>query len=128
MTEQGIININASDNKLVVTTLGYGLTEVTLTATDACKATCSTKFKVLIRDGSRPYDLYPTPVQDVLYIRGGEQKTVDVLISNRAGAVVFSQEGVQMDPFSPLSVDFKGQPGGVYYVRIGEERYTVVKQ
>lgn len=128
MTEHGIININASDNKLVVTTLGYGLTEVTLTATDACKATCSTKFKVLIRDGSRPYDLYPTPVQDVLYIRGGEQKTVDVLISNRAGAVVFSQEGVQMDPFSPLSVDFKGQPGGVYYVRIGEERYTVVKQ
>ena len=83
---------------------------------------------MLVRDSSRPYDLYPNPVKDVLYLRSGEAKTVDLTISNKAGAVVFTQKGAALDPFAPMAIDFKSQPGGVYYVRIGSDRYTIVKQ
>ena len=41
---------------------------------------------------------------------------------------MFSQGDVTLDPFSPMSIDLKDQPGGVYYVRIGNDRYTIVKQ
>ena len=67
-------------------------------------------------------------MKDVLYIRPGEAKSVDMSISNKAGAVVFSQSSAALDPFSPLAVDLRDQPGGVYYVRIGSDRYTIVKQ
>ncbi len=87
---------------------------------------------MLVRDGSRPVDLYPNPVKDKLYVRPGSTQTADVTVSNKAGAVVLSAEGSTLDPFAPLTFDMKSLPGGVYYVTIsgesGSETYSVVKQ
>ena len=41
ISDPGVAHVNASGTSMVVTTLGYGLTSVALTATDACKASCT---------------------------------------------------------------------------------------
>lgn len=123
-----IVNASVSGNELTLTGHSYGSTSVTVTAADARGSSVVQGFRVLVRDASRAYDLYPNPVKDYLNIRSGEARTVDVTISSKTGAVVYSATGTAMDPFTPLSVDMREQPGGVYYVKIGDDRYTIVKQ
>jgi hypothetical protein len=123
-----IVKTEVADGVLTLTGNSYGQTTVKVTASDARGESASLEFRVLVRDASRAVDLYPNPVKDYLYIRAGETKTVDVIVSNKAGAVVFSQENATLDPFQPISVDLRSQPGGTYYVRIGDERHTIVKQ
>ena len=123
-----IVNTTVEDGVLTVKSNSFGSTTLTVTAEDARGKSASHAFRVLVRDNSRPYDLYPNPVKDFLYIRSGEAKTVDLSISNKAGAVVFSQDGAVLDPFAPMAIDLKEQPGGVYYVRIGSDWFTIVKQ
>ena len=117
MTEQNVAHINPSGNSLVLTTLGYGLTTATITATDACGETAYLTFKILVRDGSRPVDLYPNPVVNTLHIRPGTEGQIEVSISNKAGATVWSGSGAT-GPFDPMSADLSALPGGTYYVRI----------
>ena len=123
-----IVNASVSGNELTLTGHSYGSTSVTVTAADARGSSVVQGFRVLVRDASRAYDLYPNPVKDYLNIRSGEARTVDVTVSSKTGAVVYSATGTALDPFAPLSVDMREQPGGVYYVKIGDDRYTIVKQ
>lgn len=124
-----IVNSSVSDDgTLTVQAHSFGSAALTVTAADARGESASLSFRVLVRDSSRPYDLYPNPVKDVLWLRSGEAKSVDLTVSNKAGAVVYEQSGLALDPFEPTAIDLKAQPGGVYYVRIGEDRYTIVKQ
>ena len=123
-----IVNASVSGNELILTGHSFGSTSVTVMATDARGTSVVQGFRVLVRDASRAYDLYPSPVKDYLYIRSGDNKTVDLTVSSKTGAVVYSANGAALDPFAPLSIDMREQPGGVYYVKIGDDRYTIVKQ
>ena len=123
-----IVNSTVQDGVLTLKANSFGATTLTVRAKDARGSSASVEFRVLVRDNTRPYDLYPNPVKDILYIRPGAAGSADVTVSNRAGAVVFSQNGVVLDPFSPAEIDLRDQPGGVYYVKIGNDRYTIAKQ
>ena len=131
ISDRNVAHVNATGNNMVITALGYGLTSVTITATDACKTSCSLSFKILIRDDSRPIDIYPNPVVDYLNIRPGKDDNLKVTITNKAGATVWS-ETAAAGPFEPLSVDMSGQPGGTYYVRISgsdiDNTFTIAKK
>jgi hypothetical protein len=131
MTESDVVHLNASADKLVLTTRGYGFTTATVTATDACKASCSFSFNVLIRDDARPLDVYPNPVVDKLNIRPGQEGQLEVTVTNKVGATVWSGSAT-VGPFNPMSIDLSGQPGGVYYVHVQgngvDERYTIAKK
>lgn len=131
MTEQNVAHLNPNVNSLVLTTLGYGLTTATITATDACKASCSMTFMILVRDESRPVDLYPVPVTTTLNIRPGQEGQMSVSITNKAGATVWSGSAAA-SPFAPMAVDMSAQPGGIYYVRVEgagvNDVYTIAKQ
>ncbi len=126
------ITSSFSGSELKIVAASYGTATIKVTATDARGAKAEATFSVLVRDGSRPVDLYPNPVKDKLYVRPGSTQTADVTVSNKAGAVVLSAEGSTLDPFAPLTFDMKSLPGGVYYVTIsgesGSETYSVVKQ
>ena len=119
-----------SKNILTVTALGYGLTTISVTAKDACRETCTFSFRILVRDKSRPVDLYPNPVVDILNIRPGTDGSYAISISNKAGATVWSAT-VDAGPFRPLTVDLSGCSGGTYYVRIDgggvDDTFTVIK-
>ena len=131
MDGQNVAHLNPNEGKIYLTTLGYGLTTATITATDACKASCSLSFMILVRDESRPVDLYPNPVVNTLNIRPGTEGQFDISISNKAGATVWSGTSAA-SPFSPLAVDLSDQPGGMYYVRIEgpsvNDVYTIAKK
>lgn len=131
MTEADVINLAASNDKMTLTTRGYGLTTATVTATDACNASCSFSFMVLIRDANRPVDLYPNPVVDKLNIRPGQDDQLEVTVTNKVGATVWSGTAAA-GPFNSLSVDLSAQPGGVYYVHVKgasvDDNYTIAKK
>lgn len=127
-----IVRCSITGDRLNIDANSYGSTEVTVTATDARGKSASTKFEVLVRDGSRQVDLYPNPVVDILNIRTGEEATASITITNRAGANVYSADNVQISPFSPVQVDMDGLPGGVYYVNVSgnslNSTYSIAKQ
>ena len=128
LTTNIIAKVSVSGSVLTVTGNSFGQTSVEVTATDARKTEVTQSFRVLVRDASRTYDLYPNPVQKDLYIGVGEARTADVTVVNKVGAAVFSQEAVSLDPFAPYAVDMSDQPAGTYYVLIGDDRYTIVKK
>ena len=131
MSEPDVVHLNATADKLVLTTRGFGATTATVTATDACKATCSFSFQVVIRDESRPLDIFPNPVVDKLNIRPGQEGQLEVTVTNKVGATVWSGSAAA-GPFDPMSIDLSKQPGGVYYVRVQgagvDESYTIAKK
>lgn len=133
LTEPDVIHLNASGDNMVLTTRGYGMTTATVTATDACKASCSFTFSVLIRDASRPIDLYPNPVVDKLNIRPGVNDQLEVTVTNKVGATIWSGS-VLTGPFNPMAVDLSDQPGGIYYVHVKgttvsvDDDYTIAKK
>ena len=110
-----IVHANVAENKIYLTSLGYGLTEVTVTATDALNKSASVTFKSLVRDGSKEIDLYPNPVKDYLYVRAGSQKPVEVSIFSSSGAKVYNSN-LTISPFDPAKIDMKSIAGGVYNV------------
>lgn len=119
-------------NALTITAAVYGACDLTVTATDACGETAVLTFPLIVRDGSRPVDLYPNPVEKELNVRLPQAGTVDVTISNKAGAILFSEKNVESGPASPYQVDMSGYGTGTYYVRISgegiDETMSVIKK
>ena len=114
-TPSAIVHANVADNRIHLTSLGYGLTEVTVTATDALNKSASVTFKSLVRDGSREIDLYPNPVRENLFIRAGSQKTAEVSVFSSSGAKVFNSN-LSVSPFEPAKINMKDFAAGVYNV------------
>ncbi len=116
-SDESVARFRRTGDSMVLTAAGYGMTEVSISATDACNKSCTLTFLVLVRDPSRPVDLYPNPVEKILNIRPGTEGQLEIALSNKAGATVWS--GTQAgSPFAPIAVDMSGMAGGTYYVRI----------
>ncbi len=114
---QGFATGTISDGMLNVAGKKFGLTTMTVTATDALKASCSVDILVLTRDGNQPVDLYPNPVTDVLNIRTGEKTGAEVTITSSSGARVLKGT-YEISPFQPARIDMTTLSGGVYSVSI----------
>lgn len=132
LSEKSVANISQSGNTLVVTSLGNGLTDVAVTASDACGEKCNLSFKILVRSSTEVADVYPNPVVDVLNIRPAAEGKLDINVYNKAGSVVWSASQTDASPFSPVTVDLSGMPGGIYYVKVQgagiDKIYTIAKR
>jgi len=121
-------------NKTVLTgnSLGFGLTDVAVSGTDAKGLAATQTFRVLVREEGVAFALYPNPVTDILHIAtGAEKEPVSVRVTGATGALVY--EGTQdASAFSPAEVDFSACASGKYNVRIsfGGETFnrTVIKK
>ncbi len=123
-----VVRSTLSGAMLTLKGSSYGISSMEVKAVDARGEEITQTFRLLVRDADRAYDLYPNPVQTDLHIGVGEPKSASVTLINKAGATVFSAESVSLDPFAPFKVDMSDQPAGTYYVLIGEDRYTIVKE
>lgn len=112
---EAVMNVNYSKGIIYLTAMGYGYANVTVTVKDAKGASASQSFKVLVRDGSEPVDIYPNPVSDFLYVRTSENATASLKLVNTMGASVYDKE-LEITPFSPAKVDVKSLPAGSYTV------------
>ena len=78
----------------------------------------STSFKVLIRNTTIPFDVYPNPVTDgKLYIRGNGTSSARVVVSGVSGAPVY-EDTVTVGAFEPAMIDLNGCGAGVYSVKV----------
>ena len=92
------------------------------------RASISSTFLLLGRNAYLDLDIYPNPVTDYLYVRPGQDKSLDIALYNQAGAEVWSASGASAGPFEPVAIDLRNQPGGTYSLLVGDRRYTIVKQ
>ena len=112
-------------NGLALTPLSQGIVDVVVTMKDGLGETVSSAFKVLVRDNTVPFDIYPNPVTDGrLYIRSGEASGVKVVVGGPSGAVVFN-ETFDLDPFAPSVIDLSKCSTGVYSVKVSNDKESV---
>ena len=118
---------------IVVEGSKYGLVTVTVTARDAGNKEAVTSFKVMVRDDSKPVELYPNPVIKDMNIRMGQsvKGTIGVRVFSAAGPMAM-ETSATIDPFAPAKVDLSALGAGNYVVEVsyGNEVYksTIVKK
>lgn len=107
-----------------------GMTEVSMTVTDSKGASVQLKFNIVVRDNSKPYDIYPNPVIDYLNIRTQDEVQCSVTIRSASGATVFSGNG-NADIDNPYRIDMRSAAPGQYSLVLSlegtEYRTTFVK-
>lgn len=123
----GAVSVN-SDGNMVAVPMGYGVTDAVVTVSDSFGEELQCRFKVVVRDGSQPLDLYPVPVVDTLHVRAPVDVTGDVSVMSQSGAVVYSGEGVDISVFSPLKIDMNGLPAGMYTVEVAFDGKVIKKE
>lgn len=123
-SDESIANVNYSNGIFYVTSMGYGITDVTVKASDARKASVSQTFKILVRDGNKECEMYPNPVKKDLFIRTGVETSATVSVVSATGAEVYYGE-VKITPFEPAKVSMADCSAGVYTVVVtcGDKEY-----
>ena len=89
-----VANMTYAAGKFQITSMNYGVSEITVTGTDVRGEIVSQSLKVLVRSDSKALSIYPNPVQDIMNIRtGGNVSEMSVkLISAARG---FSMKQLQ---------------------------------
>lgn len=120
-SDETVVTTSVAKNSLTLKCSGLGQAEITVKAEDALGKSVRSSFRVVARDGSTPYDLYPNPVTDGrLYIRSSQAEEVGIVISGVSGAIVHESRLVP-DPFSPAVIDLSGMTSGVYNVKVTDK-------
>jgi hypothetical protein len=110
-----VANMTYSNGKFQITSMNYGVSDIRVTGTDVRGEQVSQDFKVLVRSASKPVNLYPNPVVDVMNIRvGADAKSVSIKIVSAVGSIVYEGGFSNVSPFSSISVDLKGLVPGSY--------------
>lgn len=119
ISNPSVLNLNQQENILYGTTLGYGLTDVTLTGSDAKNLKASLQFKLLVRDPSVECSTYPNPVVDNLYVTIGENPAVSTFIQvfSSNGKLVYETTAM-VGAFDPAVIDLSACAPGRYTVII----------
>ncbi len=130
IADRDIVSFIYSDEVITFTGKALGVTKVSLTVTDAKGASVQTSFNVVVRDSSKPYDIYPNPVTDYLNIRTPEASNCSVELYSATGSRIYSGEGVSSID-EPMQVDMKNAAPGQYTLRLNlngqEYQASVVK-
>ena len=119
VSDRSVVTVSATaTNTLSIIPLTIGTADVTVVASDATGASVTSSFKILVRNNSVPFDIYPNPVTDgKLFVRCGEDASADILVSGPSGAVVYSGR-LDIGPFTPAQIDMGGLSSGVYDVKV----------
>jgi len=123
---------SGTNDRAYLTSMGYGLSEVTITASDAKNASAIQSFKVLVREAGVEMQAYPSTVTSTLTVATGEtMQSTDIKVASQTGSI-FYNETVQCSAFEPAEVDMKNAAPGKYNVIVSfggkEYRQTVVKK
>ena len=124
--DNNVVSATFSNKKMVLTGKAVGTTEVTVTVSDPAKAEATAKFTVVVRDASKPYDIYPNPVVDVMNIRAGEEQDATIKVYSATGQNVYESKG-KLSMKDIFTADLSGLLPGRYAVVIepaGGESYT----
>ncbi len=117
ITDRTVLHINQTGNILNSTTLGYGLTDVVITASDARGLSCKLTFRVLVKDPENLLEVFPNPVTDFLNIRTGDIVSTSVKITSSTGKVYYDEIS-DIGAMAPAKIDMSAYPPGMYVLDI----------
>ena len=118
------MHLNPVANVINITTMSYGVTDVSIKGSDAKGLSASLDFQVLVRNPESDPDVYPTMVEDILNISDGAEKTLSVTITNSNGAKLM-EGNFTASAFNPVKVDMSGYAPGRYFVKVVSGGKTV---
>ncbi len=129
-SDKGVLHINPSGNILHATILAYGNTDVSITASDSRGETCVLTFSVLVKDPSRPVEVYPNPVSDYLNIRTMDPFQTRIMIASSTGQIVYDETS-EVSAMDPKRIDVTSYAPGIYSVTVAfgdtEHKEVIVK-
>ena len=128
VSDRSVLHLNPSENVLHATVLSYGKAEVTVTASDARGETCVLTFIVMVKDPSKPVELYPNPVSDYLNVRTLDPEPTRIVIASSTGQVVYDETS-EVSAIDPASIDMTACAPGMYSVTVtfaGNEYKSVI--
>ena len=118
VADRNVAATEISGGTVIFTGKKTGMTEVTLTASDAKGESASQTFALVVRDSSTPLDVYPNPADDHIFIRpGAESIEASAQILNQAGVAVYSGSAA-IGINSPLRVEVGSLSPGRYTVQL----------
>lgn len=118
ISNQNVAHLNYSGEMFYLTILGYGLTNVSVTAKDALGKSVNSSFKILVRSADVLVDFYPNPVSSTLYVRTGEDDApANVSIISPTGTLVYDKTET-FSALNPLEVDMTPFSPGVYTLKV----------
>jgi len=110
------LSAKVSDGIMTLTSFDYGTSFVTVTASDARSEKVESTFNVMLHNPANDIDIYPNPVNRILYVRPAVAGRATVTISNQFGSVVYSGEN-DCGPFAPYSINVEKFEAGSYTVK-----------
>lgn len=125
-SNESVINMTYSKGKFLLTPMGYGISDITVTATDIRGEQVSMEFKVLVQDGNKELTLFPNPVENWLNIRVNEKADeINIRVISVTGAIVADEKFEDVSPFSPMRIDLSDTVAGSYTVSviIGDQEF-----
>lgn len=121
------ITVNGSSSNIQISPLKFGSTSLEVSATDGLGKSVYYTQKILVRDGSYRFDVYPTTVTDgKLQVRTPESGTFRIVIAASTGAIIYD-ETTTCGPFEPKSIDISKFAGGVYSVMVDNGNETTTR-
>lgn len=114
-----VATARVSGGTTVITPLSYGVTTVTITATDGLDASASMTFKVAFADAQHPVTLESQEVTNTLTLNIGVSSPtmVEVQVYNTAGAWVL-RDIIKASVFSPIHLDVSSLAPGRYTAKV----------
>jgi len=130
ISDNKILHINPANNILHATVLSYGKADVSITASDSRGEKCVLTFTVLVKDPSKPLEMYPNPVVDFLNVSTLDAAQTRIVIASSTGQIVYDQTS-SVSAIDPAKIDMSELVPGVYSVTVtfsgNEYKRTVVK-
>lgn len=114
-SQPDVANMTYSGGKFQITSMNYGVSDITVTGTDVRGETVSQVLKVLVRSDSKALSLYPNPVLDKMNIRvGSDVAQLALKMISATGSTAFEAEYTNVSPFAPAVADLSALVPGSY--------------
>lgn len=115
---KAVVKTSLVENILTITTTGFGLTSIAVVASDNRGATAQNDIKIAVKRESSIVEMYPVPVETILYVRTAEEAPMDIQIKSASGQIVYQKAGLLVSAFEPAAVDMSDYAPGRYSVNV----------
>lgn len=116
---ESVLYVDIEDDSLKLLVRGFGVSNVTVSASDSYGETATVSFTVMVK-ASEKVNVFPNPVSENLFISVPDSMIARIVISSQSGSVLYDEitELSASDYYKVYMADFEV---GLYYISIKGE-------